>query len=110
MQLYNKYGGEGLEILAFPCNQFGGQEPGSNEQIKRSVPRCLRRRIDGSVSLTLTFSVPLIDGWMERARSFTRRYGVEFPVTEKADVNGPNAHPFFVYLKEKVSPAQDSSS
>uniref|UniRef100_A0A0E0KTR0 Glutathione peroxidase n=1 Tax=Oryza punctata TaxID=4537 RepID=A0A0E0KTR0_ORYPU len=25
--------GEGFEILAFPCNQFGGQEPGSNEEI-----------------------------------------------------------------------------
>lgn len=24
----------GLEILAFPCNQFGGQEPGSNADIK----------------------------------------------------------------------------
>lgn len=24
----------GLEILAFPCNQFGGQEPGSNEKIQ----------------------------------------------------------------------------
>lgn len=23
----------GMEILAFPCNQFGGQEPGNNEQI-----------------------------------------------------------------------------
>lgn len=23
----------GLEILAFPCNQFGAQEPGTNEQI-----------------------------------------------------------------------------
>jgi glutathione peroxidase len=23
-----------LEILAFPCNQFGGQEPGTNEEIK----------------------------------------------------------------------------
>jgi glutathione peroxidase-family protein len=23
----------GLEILAFPCNQFGGQEPGTNEEI-----------------------------------------------------------------------------
>lgn len=23
----------GFEILAFPCNQFGGQEPGSNEEI-----------------------------------------------------------------------------
>ncbi|KAL3677771.1 hypothetical protein R1sor_020727 [Riccia sorocarpa] len=32
--LYNQYRDKGLEILAFPCNQFGGQEPGSNEQIK----------------------------------------------------------------------------
>ncbi|KAF7810272.1 putative phospholipid hydroperoxide glutathione peroxidase [Senna tora] len=32
-QLYEKYKGKGLEILAFPCNQFGAQEPGSNEQI-----------------------------------------------------------------------------
>jgi hypothetical protein len=27
----------GLEILAFPCNQFGGQEPGSNEEIQNFV-------------------------------------------------------------------------
>ncbi|TVU16645.1 hypothetical protein EJB05_40220 [Eragrostis curvula] len=31
--LHQKYGDKGLKILAFPCNQFGGQEPGSNEQI-----------------------------------------------------------------------------
>jgi glutathione peroxidase len=27
----------GLEILAFPCNQFGEEEPGSNEQITEYV-------------------------------------------------------------------------
>ncbi|XP_023522140.1 probable phospholipid hydroperoxide glutathione peroxidase isoform X1 [Cucurbita pepo subsp. pepo] len=32
-QLYEKYKGQGLEILAFPCNQFGSQEPGTNEEI-----------------------------------------------------------------------------
>ncbi|XP_022845506.1 probable glutathione peroxidase 8 [Olea europaea var. sylvestris] len=32
-QLYEKYKDQGLEILAFPCNQFGEEEPGSNEQI-----------------------------------------------------------------------------
>ncbi|MED6187210.1 putative phospholipid hydroperoxide glutathione peroxidase 6, mitochondrial [Stylosanthes scabra] len=32
-QLYEKYREKGLEILAFPCNQFGAQEPGTNEQI-----------------------------------------------------------------------------
>ncbi|GAB2296869.1 Probable phospholipid hydroperoxide glutathione peroxidase [Dionaea muscipula] len=32
-ELYSKYKDQGLEILAFPCNQFAGQEPGTNEQI-----------------------------------------------------------------------------
>ena len=29
-----KYKDQGLEILAFPCNQFGNQESGTNEEIK----------------------------------------------------------------------------
>jgi glutathione peroxidase len=33
-QLYERYRGQGLEILAFPCNQFGHQEPGTDEQIR----------------------------------------------------------------------------
>lgn len=32
--LYNKYKDDGLEILAFPCNQFGGQEKGDEAKIK----------------------------------------------------------------------------
>ncbi|KAG6485202.1 probable phospholipid hydroperoxide glutathione peroxidase [Zingiber officinale] len=32
--IYDKYKTQGFEILAFPCNQFGGQEPGSNSEIK----------------------------------------------------------------------------
>lgn len=32
--LYAKHKGDGLVVLGFPCNQFNGQEPGSNEQIK----------------------------------------------------------------------------
>ena len=31
--LYKKYHGKGLEILGFPCNQFGAQEPGSEDEI-----------------------------------------------------------------------------
>ena len=31
--LHNKY--EGLEIFAFPCNQFGGQEPQPEKDIKK---------------------------------------------------------------------------
>lgn len=33
-ELYLRYKSKGFEILAFPCNQFGGQEPGTNEEIK----------------------------------------------------------------------------
>src|SRR5471032_1143778 len=32
---YKKYSDQGFAILGFPCNQFGGQEPGSNEEIKQ---------------------------------------------------------------------------
>lgn len=31
--LYQAYKDEGLVVLAFPCNQFGAQEPGSNAEI-----------------------------------------------------------------------------
>ena len=34
-KLYLKYKDKGFEILAFPCNDFGSQEPGSNEEIKQ---------------------------------------------------------------------------
>jgi len=33
-EIYKKYKDKGFEILAFPCNQFGEQEPGTNEEIK----------------------------------------------------------------------------
>ena len=33
-KVYEKYNSQGFEILAFPCNDFGGQEPGTNEQIQ----------------------------------------------------------------------------
>ena len=32
-ELYEKHQDKGLEILGFPCNQFGKQDPGSNEEI-----------------------------------------------------------------------------
>jgi glutathione peroxidase len=63
--LYDKYASQGLEILGFPCNQFGQQEPGSASEIQ----------------------------------SFCEtRFGVKFPLFQKVDVNGNNAHPLFQYL------------
>lgn len=32
-ELYEQFRASGLEILGVPCNQFGGQEPGTDEQI-----------------------------------------------------------------------------
>jgi glutathione peroxidase len=32
-KLHQAYGAQGLAVLGFPCNQFGSQDPGSNEEI-----------------------------------------------------------------------------
>ena len=38
VKLYDDYSeSEGLRILAFPCNQFGGQEPGNSEKICKFI-------------------------------------------------------------------------
>jgi glutathione peroxidase len=41
-ELYQAYKGRGLEILAFPSNDFGGQEPGTNQEIKKFCERRYR--------------------------------------------------------------------
>ena len=33
-QIYDQYADRGLEVLGFPCNQFGAQEPGSPDEIQ----------------------------------------------------------------------------
>lgn len=45
-----------LEILAFPCNQFGGQEPWSNEEIKRWVHENFK------INFPLFSKIDVIDG------------------------------------------------
>jgi len=32
-RLQERFGGQGFSVVGFPCNQFGGQEPGSSEEI-----------------------------------------------------------------------------
>ena len=68
-KLYGKFKPRGLEILGFPCNQFGKQEPGSSEEI---------------------------------AEFCSVKYGVTFPLFEKIDVNGKDAHPLYRYLKREA--------
>jgi glutathione peroxidase len=57
-----------LKILAFPCDQFGHQEPGSDAEI---------------------------------ANFCDNAYGVTFPLFAKIEVNGKNAHPLYVWLKQR---------
>jgi glutathione peroxidase len=59
--------GRGFVVLGFPCNQFGGQEPGNASEI---------------------------------AQFCSTRYDLQFPLFEKIDVNGSNAHPLYEYLKQ----------
>ena len=67
--LHQQYASQGLVVLGFPCNQFGKQDPGSNDEIT------------GFCQLN---------------------YGVDFPMMAKVDVNGPQAHPLFQWLKAQA--------
>jgi glutathione peroxidase len=42
-RLYEKYKDRGFTIVAFPCNQFGAQEPGTEEQIESTT--CSRFKV-----------------------------------------------------------------
>jgi glutathione peroxidase len=64
-ELYDKYRDKGFVVLGFPCNQFGGQEPGTGEEIKKFC---------------------------------SINFGVTFPMFDKIDVNGENAHPLYKFL------------
>jgi glutathione peroxidase len=68
--LYEQFGGDGLTVLGFPCNQFGEQEPGDAATISEFC---------------------------------ARNYRVTFPLFEKIEVNGPDAHPLFHHLKKEKS-------
>lgn len=54
-KLYDKYREQGFEVLDFPCNQFGHQAPGSNEEIgnfcelryKTTFPRFAKIDVNG---------------------------------------------------------------
>ena len=64
-KLYQAYGERGLVIVGFPCNQFAGQDPGTNEEIKEFCSlnygvtfsddgegRCKRRKCGSALSVS----------------------------------------------------------
>jgi glutathione peroxidase len=65
-QLHEEFQAQGFQVLGFPCNQFGFQEPGTSSEI---------------------------------ANFCEKNFGVSFPLFEKVNVNGSDAHPLFQYLK-----------
>ena len=60
-EMYKKYHDKGLEILDIPCNQFGGQAPGSDEEIHEfctlhyntTFPQCKKSDVNGPNELPL---------------------------------------------------------
>ncbi len=75
-ELHRDFSPRGFAVLGFPCNQFGGQEPGSANEIQAFC---------------------------------STQYDVTFPLFEKIDVNGANAHPLYEYLKRQQSGLLGSS-
>ena len=59
-ELYDKYKDEGLVVCGFPCNQFGGQEPGSESEIKEFCSTKYGNPIDRFGSMTSPTSRKLI--------------------------------------------------
>ena len=66
-KLYDDYKNKGLIVIAVPSNQFGGQEPGSNDEIKDFCET---------------------------------NFNINFPITDKVDVKGANAHEIYKWAKK----------
>ena len=66
-ELYEKYKDNGFVVLGVPSNQFGGQEPGTNDEIKNFCET---------------------------------NFNITFPITDKVDVKGDNAHTLYKWAKK----------
>ena len=65
--LYDNYKDKDFLVIGVPSNQFGGQEPGSNKEIKDFCET---------------------------------NFNITFPITDKVDVKGKNAHDLYKWAKE----------
>ena len=66
-ELFEKYRDKGFYVIGVPSNQFGGQEPGSNAEIKDFCET---------------------------------NFNITFPLTDKTDVKGDNAHEIYKWAKK----------
>jgi glutathione peroxidase len=69
-KLHRKYKARGFEVLAFPCNQFGGQEPGDAEEIGNfcTLTYDVTFPVFGKVAVNGTEAHPLYK-FLKRAKS-----------------------------------------
>ncbi len=90
--LYKKYHDKGFEILAFPCNDFGNQEPGTNEEIKEFC------------TTTYGVSFPLFDKIKVLGENREPLYDklINNPTTEQGDVNW-NFEKFLIDKKGEIT-------
>jgi glutathione peroxidase len=68
-KIYEKYKDKGFEILAFPCNDFGGQEPGTNEEIQSFC------KTNYNVTFTLFDKIKVLGG--EKSALYTKLINFE---------------------------------
>lgn len=82
--LMAKYGSlnPGLRVLAQPCNQFGGQEPGANSEILNTLK------------------------YVRPGGGFVP----DFPLTQKINVNGIGIDPIWTYIRASCEAATDDVS
>ena len=66
-KLYETYQAKGFVVIGIPSNQFGGQEPGTNKEIKNFCET---------------------------------NFNITFPITDKVDVKGKNAHQIYLWAKK----------
>ena len=102
--LHRKYAEKGVEVLGFPCNQFGKQEPGDAEEIKTfcSTTYDVTFPIFAKIDVNGAQAHPLYQYLEREKRGFlgTKNFGVTFPMFAKVDVNGAQAHPLYTFLRK----------
>lgn len=90
-KIYKKYKDKGFEILAFPCNDFGHQEPGTNDEIKQFC----KSKYD--VTFKLFDKIKVLGD--DKCSLYARL--TDNSVTEKSDI-GWNFEKFLIDRKGKI--------
>mgnify|MGYP001278454668 CR=1 FL=1 len=82
--LWRKYGERGFEVIAFPCNQFGGQEPGSADEIAQfcEVNFGLSFPLMGKVEVNGPGATPLYQWLKEQAPGILGSKGIKWNFTK----------------------------